>query len=145
MRPGDHHTRQFRRRCQLIKEFGGGSELPKDEDRESIVIKRETSGSRAASPSLSNRGTCNVAQEMGDAQRAQVTAKANNQSNSQWMNQGLAPNMRKHPACWYWVFVHSCCVVWCICSDYLSCFLSRLIRWFVAFVLHCFPLFALFV
>ena len=47
--------------------------------------------------------------------------------------------------CWYWVFVHSYCVVWCICSDYFSCFLSRLIRWFVAFMLHCFPLFALFV
>ena len=47
--------------------------------------------------------------------------------------------------CWYWVFVHSCCVVWHICSDYFSCFLSRLIRWFVAFVLYCFSLFGLFV
>ena len=47
--------------------------------------------------------------------------------------------------CWYWVFVHSCCVVCHICSDYFSCFLSSFIRWFVAFVLHCFPLFALFV
>ena len=32
MRPGDHHTRQFRRLHQLIEEFGGGSESPKDED-----------------------------------------------------------------------------------------------------------------
>ena len=50
-----------------------------------------------------------------------------------------------NPDCWYWVFVHSCGVMWCICSDYFSCFLSRLIRWFVAFVLHCFSVFALFV
>ena len=54
VRPGDHHARQFRCLHQLIKEFRGGSESPEDEDRESIVIKRETSGSRAASPSLSN-------------------------------------------------------------------------------------------
>ena len=32
----------------------------------------------------------------------------------------------------------SYCLMWCIFSDYFSCFLSRLIRWFVAFVLHCF-------
>ena len=37
------------------------------------------------------------------------------------------------------------CLMWCFFSDYFSCFLSRLIRWFVAFVLHCFSLFALFV
>ena len=39
----------------------------------------------------------------------------------------------------------SYCLMWRIFSDYFSCFLSRLIRWFVAFVLHCFSLFALFV
>jgi len=50
-----------------------------------------------------------------------------------------------HTICWYWVFVHSGGVMWRICSDYFSCFLSRLIRWFVAFVLHCFSVFALFV
>ena len=37
------------------------------------------------------------------------------------------------------------CLMWRFFSDYFSCFLSRLIRWFVAFVLHCFSLFALFV
>ena len=39
----------------------------------------------------------------------------------------------------------SYCLMWGFFSDYFSCFLSRLIRWFVAFVLHCFSLFALFV
>ena len=32
VRPGDHHGRQFRHLRQLIKEFGGGSESPEDED-----------------------------------------------------------------------------------------------------------------
>ena len=39
----------------------------------------------------------------------------------------------------------SCCLMWRFFSDYFSCFLSRLIRWFVTFVLHCFSLFGLFV
>ena len=47
--------------------------------------------------------------------------------------------------CWYWVFVHLLLPYVTLFSDYFSCFLSRLIRWFVAFVLHCFSLFALFV
>ena len=54
VRPGDHHTRQFRHLCQIIEEFRGGSKSPEDKDQESMVIKRETSGSRAASPSVSN-------------------------------------------------------------------------------------------
>ena len=54
VRPGDHDARQFRCLRQLIEEFRGGSEFPEDEDQESMVIKRETSGSRAASPSVSN-------------------------------------------------------------------------------------------
>jgi len=57
----------------------------------------------------------------------------------------MRTNIIHQQKCWYWVFVHSCGVMWCICSDYFSCFLSRLIRWFVAFVLHCFSVFALFV
>ena len=40
----------------------------------------------------------NVAQEMGDARRARVTAKANNQSDGRQRNQGLAPNMRRRLA-----------------------------------------------
>ena len=39
----------------------------------------------------------------------------------------------------------SYCLMWHFFSDYFSCCLSRLIRWFVTFVLHCFSLFALFV
>ena len=39
----------------------------------------------------------------------------------------------------------SYCLLWHIFSDYFSCFLSRLIRWLVAFVLLCFSLFGLFV
>jgi len=39
----------------------------------------------------------------------------------------------------------SYCPMWHIFSDYFSYLLSRLIRWSVAFVLHCFSLFALFV
>ena len=39
----------------------------------------------------------------------------------------------------------SYCLMWHFFSDYFSCFLSRLIWWFVAFVLHCFSLFGLFV
>ena len=35
----------------------------------------------------------NIAQEMGDVHRVQVTAKANNQADGWWRNQGLAPNM----------------------------------------------------
>ena len=97
VRPRDHHARQFRCLHQLIEEFGGGSESPKDEDRENMVIKRETSGSRAASPSVSNRGMHNIVQEMRGARRAQVTARAINQPDNRWRVQGLAPNMRRRP------------------------------------------------
>ena len=93
VRPRDHHTRQFRHLHQLVEEFGGGSESPEDKDQESMVIKRETSGSRAASPSLSNQGTHNIAQEMGDAHRVQVTARANNQFDNRQRHQGLATNL----------------------------------------------------
>ena len=39
----------------------------------------------------------------------------------------------------------SYCLMWCIFSDYFSCFLSRMLRWLVASVLLCFSLFGLFV
>ena len=58
-----------------------------------MVIKRETSGSKAVSPSVSNQGTHNIVQEMGDAHRVRVTAQANNQSDNRQRDQGLLPNM----------------------------------------------------
>ena len=39
----------------------------------------------------------------------------------------------------------SYCLKWYFFSDYFSCFLSRLIRWFMTFGIHCFSLFALLV
>jgi len=56
VRPNEHHARQFRCLHQLLEEFGGGSESPGDEDQESMIVKRETPGSRAMSPVMSNRG-----------------------------------------------------------------------------------------
>jgi len=102
VRPNEHHARQFRHLHQLLEEFGGGSESPGDEDQESMIVKRETPGSRATSPVMSNRGARSLAQEIENARRAR--ALTNNHGGDSGTppirNQGRAPNPneRRRPA-----------------------------------------------
>jgi len=102
IRPNEHHAQQFWYLCQLLEEFGGGSESPGDEGQESMIVKRETPGSQAMSPVMSNRGMCSLAQEIENAQRA--WALTNNQGGDSGTpsirDQGWAPNPneRRWPA-----------------------------------------------
>ena len=64
----------------------------------------------------------------------------------QWLSQvDCLINARTLQKCWSWGFVHLLLPYVMLFGDYFSCFLSKLIRWFVVFMLHCFSLFGLFV